>query len=388
MKRHRIVVIGCGSRGMGMARNLTRDPSRAEIVAAAEVRDDRRPRAQQELGLPAERMFSGHEELLDKCNDIDAALIATQPFSHSEIARACMEKGLALFLEKPMADTIEGAKTIADTASRLGTQVHVGFNLRYAPFYEKLHELVTSGALGKIMTINWTEAPSCRMYMNGYCRNPSYNRKSVIGSWLLEKSCHDIDQFNWLVGERCVRVSSFGGRRFFVPRDDVPEHCTDGCPISDECMYFSHKQEARGGLHPEESDLCVYRCGSDLVDRQTTLFEYPDGTVVTFNLIPVDGGRFMHIAGSEATLSGRDATGEISVRSMRTGIETIYRPQAPRSGHGGADQRTTNAFLDYLDDPAKLPMTTVPEGLEAVIMCCGADLALEEHRVVELDTLR
>jgi len=266
--------------------------------------------------------------------------------------------------------------------------VQIGFNMRYAPFFAKLHEIVTGGALGKVLSANWTEAPSLRMWIDDYCRNPSYNRRAVIGSWLLEKSCHDIDQFNWLVGVPCVKVSSFGSRRFFVGRDDAPEHCTQGCPVSSECLYYSDSQEARGRLCAEESDICVYNCGSDLVDRQTVIFEYEDGTVVNFNLLPVDGGRFMHIAGTEATLYGEDATNEIVVRSMRTGEETTYHFGPAHGGHGGGDVRMPRAFFDYLDDPSRTPKTTVKEGLEAVIMCCAADIAMRENRVVELDSLR
>jgi len=357
-------------------------------VGLAEPRKDRQEEAQKNLELPDGLIFHDHRELLDKCRDIDAAIVATDPTTHRQVACDCMERGLAIFLEKPMADTIENAREIADVAARTESLVQVGFNMRYAPFYEKLHEIVRSGTLGKVLSINWTEAPSVRMWVEDYCRSPSYNRRAVIGSWLLEKSCHDIDQFNWLLGNSCVRVSSFGSRRYFVHRDDVPEHCTEGCPISSECLYYAEKQEARARLRPEESDICVYRCGSDLVDRQATIFEYADGTVVNFNLLPVDGGRFMHISGTEATLYGRDAANEIEIHSMRTGEKTVHRIDTASDGHGGADMRMPDAFFNYLDDPSQTPETTAKEGFEAVLMCVAADISMRELRVVELDSLR
>ena len=386
--RHRIALIGGGKRGIGLARYFAADTGRATLVAVAEPRQDRREESMKELDLPPEAVYRDHRELLDRCSDLDAVIVATDPPTHRDVACACMQRQLAIFLEKPMADTIENARAIASLAQRSDSLVQIGFNLRYAPFYEKLHELVSGGALGKVLSINWTEAPSVRMWIDDYCRCPSYNRRAAIGSWILEKSCHDIDVFNWLLGATCVRVSSFGNRSYFVPRDDVPQHCTEGCPVSGDCLYYSERQEVRGRLQPGESDICVYNCGSDLFDRQSTIFEYDDGTVVSFNLLPVDGGRFMHIAGTEATLYGRDAVNEIVVSSIRTGRETTYRPEAPQEGHGGADVRMPAAFFDYLDDPRQSPRTTVEEGLEAVIMCCAADLSASELRVIELDSLR
>ncbi len=384
---YRIALIGGGKRGISLARHFAKDPNRAKLVAVAEPRQDRQAECTQELGLPAASIYQDHSELLARCTDLDAVIVATDPPTHREVAGASMDRQLAVFLEKPMADTIENAKAIADKAVQTQATVQVGFNMRYAPFYEKLYEIVAGGELGTVLSVNWTEAPSMRMWIDDYCRSPSYNRRAAIGSWILEKSCHDIDQFNWLIGTRCVRVSSFGSRSYFVPRSDLPMHCTEGCPVTD-CLYRSHKQEARVRLQPEESDICVYNCDSDLLDRQTTILEYENGTVVNFNLLPVDGGRYMHIAGTEATLYGSDAQEQITVHSMRTGDEITYHPRAPRDGHGGADVRMPTAFFDYLDDRSQMPKTTPKEGLEAVIMCCAADIAAQEHRVVELDSLR
>ena len=57
-------------------------------------------------------------------------------------------------------------------------------------------------------------------------------------------------------------------------------------------------------------------------------------------------------------------------------------------GHGGADNRTIRAFLDFLDDPENTPRTTVEEGWQAMVTCCAADQSAREHRTVELDELR
>ncbi len=224
----RLALIGGGHRGIYMANCMTRDAARAELVAVAEPREDRRENCRGALCVPAERYCHDHRELLERLDELkfDAVIIATDVATHHGIACACMEAGLSIFLEKPMTRTLDEAADLVTVAQRTGAAVQVGFNMRYSPFFRKLHEIVTSGVLGTILSLKWTEALSLRHWSECYCRNSSYNNSATIGSWLLEKSCHDMDQFNWLLGKRCERVASFCSRSFFVPSTvpDVPKN--------------------------------------------------------------------------------------------------------------------------------------------------------------------
>jgi predicted dehydrogenase len=240
--------------------------------------------------------------------------------------------------------------------------------------------------------MNWTEAISLRHWTEGYCRNKAYSHSSVIGSWLLEKSCHDMDQFNWLLDKTCERVASFGSRSFFAPRSDVPKRCTEECPILKNCLY-AYVPEATGmssWLTPEELVACVYHVQSDLFDHHAMILEYEGGATVSFNLVPSvpHESRTMTIYGTEGTVSGDFADNRISVHGLRDGAETIFHPQKSEADHGGSDVRTALAFLDYLDVPANRPKTGVREGFEAVLLACASVTAAKEHRVVELRAFR
>ena len=388
--RHRIAVLGGGQRGIHLARLILEESSRATLAAIADPSDSQMADCRRELDLLAKQCYRDHEEVLDACPDLDAVVVATSVRTHCEVARDCMERGLGVFLEKPIAQTIEEARQIVHVAERVGSPVQVGFNLRYAPFFEKLHEIVTSGSLGKILSINWTEGIPLEMWGDDYCRSASYNTRAATGSLLLEKSCHDIDQINWLVGAPCERVASFGSRRFFVPRPDVPERCSSNCPEHENCPFYAPGQESRGRLTPEESDVCVYHCGSDLVDRLTTIFEFEDGTVANLNVVPVwkPPGRFLHICGTGASLTGTLAENRIRVRDLHSNVETVCHPAKTQKGHGGGDPKTICAFLDYLDDPSVPPRSTISDGFESMLMACAADTARREQRVVELAALR
>jgi len=389
-KPHRIALLGGGLRGRGLMKEAVKDASRAELVALAEPVEIQMAESRQEFDLPDDACYSTHRELLDDVADLDGGIVATNVQTHREVACDCMERGVPIYLEKPIAGTIEDAWEMVSTAERTGTPVHMGFNCRYSPWFSGVRDLALSQAMGKVLAINWTEGIPASMWASDYCRSASYNTRAAIGTLLLEKACHDIDLVNWIAGARCERVAAFGSRRFYVEREDVPERCSPACPVHEECPFYEPTQERRFRLLPEESNVCVYHTKSDLVDRLRSIYEYEDGTVANINVEPVwsHAGRFVHVCGTMGSLSADSWGNRISVRDLKTDVETIHYPESVAGGHGGADPSVVDAFLDMLDDPTLTGKATIRDGFETVLMACAADVACRERRVVELDPLR
>ena len=389
-----IGIIGAGARGWSLARSVAQHTDRARVAAVADPVASHRDAFGEEHSMAAGRRFRTHTELLAQCPDLDGVLITSPVPSHADIACDCLEAGISVFLDKPMALHLDEAQRIVSTAARTGTRLQVGFNLRYAPFFVALKEAVASGKLGEVLSVEWKEALAASHWAE-YCRHPTYNRRSMVGSWLLEKCCHDIDILNWIVGARCVRVASFGSRSFFKPRPDVPERCTPECPIEKQCIFAAAKLYGSGtvddtGRTRVMPHVCVYHSGADLVDRQTAILEYDNAVTVAFSLLPLSpaDSRLMRVCGSVATLRGCSANNELRVHPYATDEEIVCDPTPVTGGHGGADPQVVAAFLDWLNDPALRPATVGVEGLEAMVVCEGIDLAMREHRVVELADLR
>jgi len=377
-----------------LARLVAQHGQRARVSALVEPVPTRRGAFARDFVIPEERCFETHAKLLDECRDLDGVLVTSPVDTHARIACDCLEAGVPVFLEKPMALDFQDANRIVQAAELTGTRLQVGFNCRYAPFFVTLKQIAAEQKLGQMLSIEWKEA-LCPAHWAEYCRHPSYNRRRALGSWLLEKCCHDIDLINWLVGAPCVRVASFGSRSHFNPRSDLPERCSPECPIESECAFSAAK--LYGDAEPDETGqrrsmprVCVYHSGADLADHQTAMLEYGNGVTVAFSLLPLTHlqSRFIHICGSEATLRGCWATNELRLHRYRTGQEEVCDPTPATDGHGGADSQIILSFLDWLDDPARLPRTSGKEGLEAMLVCEGIDLAMRERRVVELGELR
>ena len=379
MKLHNLAVVGGGNRGRGMAKRALKEPGRAKIAAVAETNDTRRTLFQEEFELPKSCCFKNYKELLENKIEPDGVFVTTLPNSHAEITCAFLKAGIPVFLEKPMATNLEDAAEIVRAARKTGTCIQVGFNCRYAPFFEKIKSIVSSGQLGKVLSLEWKEVLT-PYHWSTYNWHPSYNKREVIGSWLLEKCCHDLDLINWLVESCCVRVASFGSRvNFSLPPIEISPEVIERFP--------ELKKDLKGKRIEWES----YKNKADLVDHQSCILEYENGITVCFSLVPLgrENTRLVYICGTEATLKGSWETDQIRIFPYKGTEEIVRDPdESIKEEHGGGDSRIVSAFLDYLDDPANKPKTGVEEGWESMVVGCGIDISMKEHRVIELDTLR
>jgi predicted dehydrogenase len=292
-----------------------------------------------------------------------------------------------------MATRLEDAAKIVQTVKRTGTRLQTGFNCRYAPFFVRIEEIIASGQIGEILSLEWKEVITPAHWAT-YCRYPSYNKRRVIGNWLLEKCCHDLDLINWFLESPCIRVASFGNRTYFKPRPGFPEHCTDGCRFEKKCLFSAYRLypglKNRKSKLPEYMTRCVYRTSSDLVDHQNCLLEYKNGVTACFSLVPLHqkNTRLVYICGTKATLQGSWVDNSIRIFPHHSQKEIIRDLTGSGAGHGGGDSRIISAFLDWLDNPANQPKTTEKEGWTAMLVAAGLDLALRKHKVVDLKRLQ
>lgn len=393
MKIHLLAIIGAGERGRWLG-TLVSKTARAKITAVVEPDETKRVLFAKEFDISKEHCYRDCQHLIRDRVTYDGVFVTTPPNSHAEITCAVLEAGIPVFLEKPMANNLREAGKIVETVKKTGVRLQVGFNCRYIPFFVKIKELVASGKIGEVLSLEWKEVITPH-HWSTYCRSPSYNRSNVIGSWLLEKCCHDLDLMNWIVASPCIRVASFGSRSHFIPRTDLPKYCTDGCPIEKECFFSAlkfHPDLKDEAAHlPEYEKICVYNSGSDLVDHQVSILEYANGVTAAFSLLPlgVKNTRFVYICGTTATLKGSWIDNEIRIFPYDTKKEIVCDPGlSVGEGHGGGDSLIVFAFLDWLDDSRNEPKTKIENGWEAMVIGSAIDVSLKEHRIVDLSIIR
>ncbi|MBK7979171.1 MAG: Gfo/Idh/MocA family oxidoreductase [Ignavibacteriae bacterium] len=180
--------------------------------------------------------YIDYKDMLAKEKDLDAVIVATPDFWHARHAIAAMEAGLHVYLEKEMANTLEGARQIVQTQKRTGKIVQVGHQRRSNPYY--LHSynnlIKEANLLGKITTVNgqWNRAvqpdngwpqkfsiPNNILSKFGY-KNMQEHRnwrwyKNLGGGPIVDLGSHQIDIYTWFLGVPPSSVMASGGTDYY-----------------------------------------------------------------------------------------------------------------------------------------------------------------------------
>jgi virulence factor len=114
------------------------------------------------------------------------ALVLTTSESHPELACRLLEAGIAVYLEKPMALDVAGARLVAACAQRTGLPLMLGFNRRYAPFYQQMKGLFPDQAAGQCYLLKTRQTGS---------------QQQSPASAVWDDVIHLIDLSRWLMGD-------------------------------------------------------------------------------------------------------------------------------------------------------------------------------------------
>ena len=262
-----VMVIGAGSRGTTYSRYAEKFPNSMKVVAVADLNAHRRSRMAKKHNIPAENVFTNFAEALAKPKLADAVVIATPDNLHYEPCMKALEIGYDVLLEKPVAPTEKECRDILKQAHKYNRIVAVCHVLRYAPYFVALKEVVDSGAIGDLVSIQHMEPIQYAHMAHSYVRGNWPNSKTTTPI-ILAKSCHDLDILRWIVGKPCETIAAEGSLHLFKAENapkGAPERCTDGCPHEAECPYSAIDIYERRKRHlhvfdlPNRNDVALIR---------------------------------------------------------------------------------------------------------------------------------
>ncbi|MBR6918509.1 MAG: Gfo/Idh/MocA family oxidoreductase, partial [Clostridia bacterium] len=364
-----IAVVGLGSRGNAYSNALQTLGDRVKIVACADILADRTERFGERFNVPEDMRFSSAEEMLETDRLADVLIVATPDRSHYKHAMGGLEHGYHLLLEKPVSPVLSQCFEIAETARAKSRRVIVCHVLRYTAFYRKLKALTDSGAIGDIVSIKADEKVGFWHHAHSFVRGNWANSESS-SPMILQKCCHDMDILHWLVGRRCVSVSSFGSLSHFKPSeapDGATERCGIECPAYHTCPYSVEScyiKSAREGYFGWPTDVvtqvptmealtenlssgpygrCVYHCGNDVVDHQVVNLLFEGGATASFTMCAFTSaavwGRGTYVMGTKGDIiadTGKDRI-EVNVFGGKTEVYQSVSTESDGFGHGGGD---------------------------------------------------
>jgi myo-inositol 2-dehydrogenase / D-chiro-inositol 1-dehydrogenase len=182
----RVGMIGAGWIAQEHRRVLDSQPD-AELVAVCDVD---RERAEALAGSAGARAYLDWRELLD-AEDLGALIVCTPPRSHREPAIAALERGLPLYLEKPIARTAEDAAEIVAAAERTGTVCAIGYQWHALDLLDELPGLLQGQQIGLLLGTSVGPTQS----------RPWFVDMRAGGGNLLERGSHHLDLARTVAGD-------------------------------------------------------------------------------------------------------------------------------------------------------------------------------------------
>ena len=191
----KVAVLGCGYWGKNIVRSFH---ELGALAAISDARPETAAAISSQYGVPALEL-----DAILADDSITGVAIATPAEQHYPVAAAVLKAGKHVFVEKPIALSLEEARAMEKLAAEHGRALMVGHLLQYHPVFVKLKELVASGALGRLLHV--------------------YSNRLNLGKFRREENAlwsfapHDISMVLSLVGEEPARVYSTGGN-FLHPK--------------------------------------------------------------------------------------------------------------------------------------------------------------------------
>lgn len=197
----RIVQVGMGGWGRDWARLLSRHPDLVQTVACVDLLPEMLARHQADNGVAAELCFPSLEAAFEAV-DADAVLVTASLGGHVPAARAALEAGKHVLVEKPFAPSLEEAHLLVDLAAERGLALMVSQNYRFFPAAQTAAALIREGVLGPV----GSASVQFRKYANTQPRG-SHWHYSLRQPLLEDMSIHHFDLMRFVLGQEPERIS-------------------------------------------------------------------------------------------------------------------------------------------------------------------------------------
>lgn len=224
------IIIGIGGRGGGAGNDFLEAAKiagvEARIVAVADIFPEQARRGHQHFGVPEEKCFSGFDAYLKALEQpgVNYAILAAPPGFRPAHFKACVERGVYVFMEKPVAVDGPGCRIMyaaGEEAQRKGLKVAAGTQRRHQASYIETIKRIWDGAIGDITALRAYWVNGGPIWHRGDRGNTDLEKQIhnwyhyiwLSGDHIVEQHVHNIDVCNWIMKDHPVRAWGMGARQ-------------------------------------------------------------------------------------------------------------------------------------------------------------------------------
>ena len=323
-------------------------------------------------GKPVPEYLDTQFDRMIKEQQPDAVVVTTKDCFHDKYIVRALALGCDVITEKPMTIDEKKCQRIIDAVKRTGRKVRVTFNYRYSPPRTQVKEILMSGTIGRILSVDFQWLLNTSHGADYFRR--WHREKKNSGGLMVHKATHHFDLVNWWISGNPVEVFAMGARRFYGAASGMAEkYKLQG--RAERCLECRHKKKCKfyinivgnEGLkkfyYDNEKydgyfrDRCVFGKTMDIEDTMNLVVRYDTGAFMSYSLnafMPWEGykiafngtkGRLEHDCVESVYISG---DGRVQGATIPQGTKIRLYPHfkpaqdipvmTGKGGHGGGDE--------------------------------------------------
>jgi predicted dehydrogenase len=404
-KRRRYAIVGTGHRGSGMwGQGVAKTYGDAiEFVGLYDINPQRALAARHRIGVNCPT-FASFDEMCERAKPELLAVTTVDGF-HSEYITRALDRGIDVLTEKPMVIDERQCQAVLDAEKRNQRKIAVAFNYRYAPKHQKIKEVLLSGAIGRVASVDF------HWYLDTSHGADYFRRwhrlRSRSGTLFVHKATHHFDLVNWWLDADPVEVTAAASLKVYGKNGTIrASHCR-ACPHTQSCSFYSditkdaEKMELYGaaceavdGYH---RDGCVFSEDIDIYDTMLALVKYSNDVAMSYSV-----NAFLPYEGYSISFNGEK--GRLDVRDYErqpwpVERETdIYLTQSfgkrvridvpsPEGQHGGGDDRLRDVVFHGVGVPDYMRLPDSRAGAMSCLTGIAARKSVEFGRPVKVQEL-
>jgi predicted dehydrogenase len=424
-RRRRYAIVGLGSRHELYQDGIEKSHARwAELVGVCDSNVGRielaRRRSARNGAIVPPGYAAADFELMLRERQPDVVIVTTSDATHHEYLIRAMAAGCDVITEKPMTTDAAKCRQILDARRSTGRRCRVTFNYRYSPPRSQVKELLLSGTIGEVLSVDFHWLLNTHHGADYFRRWHAEKKNS--GGLFVHKSTHHFDLVNWWLGAVPIAVMASGKRAFYTPEMArrmglSGPHCRcRTCPEKDRCGFYFDLEASAGlkALYLENEtydgylrDRCVFRPEIDIEDTLNALVTYDTGATLSYSLnafnawegytIAFNGtaGRLEHsivesvyVNGVESVQGGIAKDGvKIRVIPLRAAGYEV-EPWSGEGEHGGGDRlMLDDIFLPEAPPDKYLRAADERAGAYSILVGVAANQSIETGAKVRVADL-
>ena len=407
-QKRRYAIVGTGDRATGMWGRPVRESYSdvVDFVGLCDVNGKRALASKELIGVSCPT-FTNFDEMCDKAKP-DLLMVTTVDNFHHEYITKALDRGMDVMTEKPMVIDEKQCQAVLDAEKRNQRKIVVTFNYRYAPKHRTVKEVLMSGEIGRVLSVDFSWYLDVQHGADYFRRWHRLRRGG--GSLYVHKATHHFDLVNWWLDAEPVEVVADGQLKVYGSNGPFRHSNCRPCPHKKECRfhYDMTANPTRMKLYASAEDVdgyyrdgCVYRQDVDIFDTMSAIVKYSNGATMSYSLnahMPFEGFR-VAFNGELGRLEVRDherqpwkvaEDDETEIYVTRSFGERRRVPivaATTTGGHGGGDTRLRDLIFKKVSVPDHMKLPGSRAGAMSCLTGIAARKSVDEKRAIRIADL-